>query len=215
VPITSTGILRLSTTWTVFHEMNHREPPHLSAAKRRAGLWLTLSLLPAVAPTGVHAMPRSLTIAIVSRTAESTPYLSATGAPPLRFREMAVPVDPTPRPTDVAINPPPSASAASTSESSAAPTPVAVASATQVSEAASANAQPNGRETSAPTKAPAQILPDDSRPAVRPEDFIPYFQIPGSARHPADVTLLVPVPKAPPSPGALPPSSATYTQSPK
>jgi hypothetical protein len=58
-------------------------------------------------------------------------------------------------------------------------------------------------------------LPDDTRPTIRPEDFLPYFQIPGSARHPADVTLLVPVPSAAPAPASLTPSSATYTQSPK
>ena len=40
--------------------------------------------------------------------------------------------------------------------------------------------------------APAAILPDDTRPVIRAEDFLPYFQVPG----------------------ALPPSSATYTQSP-
>jgi hypothetical protein len=196
--------------------MNHREPPHLSAAKRRAGLWLTLALLPAMAPTGVHAMPRSLTLAIVSRTAESTPYLSATGAPPLRFRETAVPVDPTPRPTDVAINAPAATSSIATNVSPAGNGPVAVASATSTPESTSVSEAASVREASAtPHKTPAPILPDDSRPTIRPEDFIPYFQIPGSARHPADVTLLVPVPKAPPTPATLPTSSATYTQSPK
>ena len=45
-----------------------------------------------------------------------------------------------------------------------------------------------------PTSAP--IIPDDVRPAVRAEDFLPYFQIPGAA-----------------APAPLPPSTATYTQS--
>ena len=45
---------------------------------------------------------------------------------------------------------------------------------------------------------PPAILPDDTRPRVRAEDFLPYFRIPG-----------VPVP------AQLPPSSATYTQTPR
>ena len=59
------------------------------------------------------------------------------------------------------------------------------------------------------------ILPDEIRATVRPEDFLPYFQIPGSARRADDVTLLVPVPRVPNAQGSLPSSSATYTQTPK
>ena len=60
----------------------------------------------------------------------------------------------------------------------------------------------------APASAPAAppILPDDVPPPVHPEDFLPYFQYPEppGAREPS----------APPSANALPPSSASYHQSP-
>lgn len=180
----------------------------------RAGLWLSLGLLPAMAPQGVHAMPRSLSLAIVSRHVETTPYLLATGAPPLRFREAAAPVDPTPRPTDASNQAP--AVVDPTPAPAPAGTPVATTSVAPGSEATGVPEKSATKDNvSAPVKNPAPILPDDSRPTIRPEDFIPYFQIPGSARTPADVTLLVPAPKAAPTPGQLPPSSATYTQTPK
>ena len=63
--------------------------------------------------------------------------------------------------------------------------------------------------------APSAILPDEVRPQVRPEDFLPFFQVPGSATQPGDVTLVMPVPRSVPTPPALPPSSATYTQTQK
>jgi hypothetical protein len=59
------------------------------------------------------------------------------------------------------------------------------------------------------------MIPDDARPTIRAEDFLPYFQIPGSAQQPSDVTLLVPAARSAPAPAAIPPSSATYTQTPK
>ncbi len=47
----------------------------------------------------------------------------------------------------------------------------------------------------APSKSPAPpILRDDVKPLIHPEDFLPYFQIPNTP---------------------VPPSSASYTQTPK
>jgi len=63
--------------------------------------------------------------------------------------------------------------------------------------------------------APLAILPDELHPQVRPEDFLPFFQIPGAATGPGDVTLVVPVPRNPPAPPTQPTSSATYTQTQK
>ena len=49
--------------------------------------------------------------------------------------------------------------------------------------------------STSPAKAPAQpIIRDDVKPPVHPEDFLPYFQVPGNP---------------------VPPSAAAYTQTPK
>jgi hypothetical protein len=53
------------------------------------------------------------------------------------------------------------------------------------------------------------ILPDDARPQARPEDFLPYFQIPVNQ---SDVNLIVPAARTPSVPNNLPYSSATYRQ---
>jgi hypothetical protein len=198
--------------------MNHREPPHLSAATRRALHCLSLLLLPAMAPEGVHALPRSTPPgAGADRRTDPKPYLPAMGAPPLRFQEATPPPDLVTRPA-AAAPPTPALTLTETSvaQANAAATRSATVNETPVASAAQPQA---GHEEStvkrpAPAKTPASILPDNVRPAVRPEDFLPYFQIPGSAQTPADVTLLVPAPKAPPAPAPLPPSSASYRQTP-
>ncbi|MDP3072432.1 MAG: hypothetical protein Q8N18_19220 [Opitutaceae bacterium] len=61
---------------------------------------------------------------------------------------------------------------------------------------------------------PAQIIPDDLRPTIQAEDFIPFFQLPGSSRGRGDVNVLVPAPRSVPAPPPLPESSATYRQTP-
>jgi hypothetical protein len=53
------------------------------------------------------------------------------------------------------------------------------------------------------------ILPDDTHPSTRAEDFLPFFQFPSGK----DVTVAVPPSAArAPAPGHLPASSATYQQ---
>src|SRR5438105_5165193 len=64
-------------------------------------------------------------------------------------------------------------------------------------------------EPTAPAAKPKPILPDDTRPRLRSQDFLPLFRFPGAGGPSEDVTPAVP---APPAPGTLPPSSATYTQ---
>lgn len=198
--------------------MNHREPPHLSAGTRRALHCLSLLLLPALAPDGAHALPRSPTPAAGSgRRTDPQPYLPAMGAPLLRFQEAAPPPDLVTRPAAAA----PPTPALTPTESSVAQANAAAARSTTVNEAPPLPpATPPVTETTStkpvppPAKTPTPILPDSTRPSVRPEDFLPYFQIPGSAQTPSDVTLLVPAPKTPPAPAPLPPSSATFRQTP-
>ena len=62
---------------------------------------------------------------------------------------------------------------------------------------------------------PLPILHDELRPQVRPEDFLPYFQVPGSATQSGAVIPGAYTPRGAPEPAPLPPSSATYTQTPQ
>jgi hypothetical protein len=196
--------------------MNHREPPLSPADTHGKGLGLLLALLLALATTGSHAQTRFYSITLVVPQPEGIPYLQATGAPPLRFQGVEAPLHPAPSapvpaatPAPAAMLPDPVAPVGIEPD----PEPVAapeVPSPTAEAKQPASVADPIG----APARTPAPILPDEARPTIRPEDFLPYFQVPGSARTPADVTLLVPAPKAPPAPGPLPPSSATYTQTP-
>jgi hypothetical protein len=189
--------------------MNHREPPHLPAGVRKALRGLSLLLLPALALEEGHAVTRLGSIPRSS--APMTPYLPVLGAPALRFQEPAPPPDLVTRPAAGA----PPTPALTPTESSVAQANVAAAHSAAVTT--SEPTEPVTAPTSEPKvkapapKNPSPILPDDVRPIVRPEDFLPYFQLPGSPNQSGDV-LLVPVPR---SPGILPPSSATYTQTPK
>ena len=198
--------------------MNHREPTHLPAGVRRALHCLSLLLVPAMAPERVHAMPRSRPLGSGPnlRNAGSTPYLPPFGSPALRFQEAP------PRPNLASVPPPGAVTPPSLppAEASVALANAAAAqsAASEPAEASSSTNKPSDQNVSTPNvpaKSPPAILPDAARPSVRPEDFLPYFQIPGSARQPSDVTLLVPAAPSAPTPNAIPPSSATYTQTPK
>lgn len=203
--------------------MNHREPPHAPARIGRAGLAPALSILLVMMPFGVHAQPRRpLLGAFVGRTAEPIPYLVAAGAPPLRFAAPPLPPEPAPSAAPAVT------AASATSEQASGKKPdilspemtetVAPAKPSPTLPASATNETPsneNPENATAPGKSVPPILPDDVRPAVRPEDFLPYFQVPGSARRPATLNVAVPVPPTPPAPAPLPPSSATYTQTPK
>ena len=202
--------------------MNHLEPPHLPAGLRRALHCLSLLLLPALTPEGAQALTRPRPAprdGADLHGPEPAPYLPAMGAPPLRFKEVAPPPDLVTRP---AAGAPPTPALTLTESSVALANAAAARSATMnvvAPESAGATAATGPAATddaSVPApKTPSSILPDDARPAVRPEDFLPYFQIPGSATRPGDVTLLVPAARAAPAPATLPASSATYTQTPR
>lgn len=174
--------------------------------------WLTAFLLPAIGPGVFYGQPRAgrtdkPSVAVLRRI--QLPYLPVCGAPPLRFERPAPP-------PDVATDPP----AAAPPIPSLDPTETLVATANSAAmqpvepaPAPAAVAEPDATE---PAKtAPRPILPDDTRPAVRAEDFLPFFRVPGAGRNPAGASIVVPgVPAAPPGP-ANPPSSATYTQTPR
>lgn len=199
--------------------MNHREPPHLPAGTRRALHFLSLLLLPAVAPEGVQALTRPrfapATAADLKRLATS-PYLPVLGAAPLRFEDPAPPPDLTARPA-AAAPPNPALTPAENSvalANAAAAHPAAVeepapSAATEAAESAETKPAPPS-----PRPAPA-VLPDQARPTVRPEDFLPFFQLPGSSPQ-GDVNVIVPgAVRSAPVPPPIPNSSATYRQSPR
>lgn len=197
--------------------MNQREPTAapLGAGQALPCLALLLLLLLAVARAWSRPTQPSR-----PAFAQEVPYLVALGAPPLRFLEPAPPPDLVSRPAAGAPPVPslaeqtntPAAETANTSDAagtptlaSSLPTPLPLPLPTDNAPASEADAS-----APAPTRVPQPILPDEIRPQARPEDFLPFFQIPVPQTGNADV--IVPVPRAP---APLPPSSATYTQTPR
>lgn len=201
--------------------MNHREPPHLSAGARRALRSLSLLLLPALTSEIAPALARQQTVAGQEQDAPrsaSLPYLTVVGAPALRFQRSTPPPDLVTRPAAAAPPVPPlTPTEATVALANAAAAQSAARTARAHDEVPVTEIKVETPPPAAPAKpTPKAILPDDARPAVRPEDFLPYFQVPGSARQTGEVNVVVPVP-APANNGSIPvaPSTATYTQSPK
>jgi hypothetical protein len=195
--------------------MNHRDLPHSAAGVRKALRYLSLLLLPTLVPKNVSGVSRLRSTSGAPANLQDMeprllPYLPALGSPPLRFQIPPPPPDLTTRPAAAA---PPSPAVMHREEppAPAGPKPAL----TTAAQAAPAETPANpDQPASTPAKAPPpSIIPDDARPAIRPEDFLPYFQIPGSAKLPGDVNLLVPALRGAPAPAPLAPSSATYTQS--
>ena len=147
----------------------------------QALIGLACLLLPGITPESTAARARQREL----RTPLPLPYLVATGPPTLRFQALEVPPEPVLRP--VANGPP-------VPGLTAEETVVAVAN-TEAVQMPRNTGPPKSVSAAAPPSKPAPraILPDDTRPAIRAEEFLPYFQVPGS----------------------LPPSSATYTQTPR
>jgi hypothetical protein len=193
--------------------MNHSKPPHLAVDYRRVLQIAALLLIPAYAPT--HSKPSGPRSA-----SESTPYLVALGASPLRFREEAPPPSFAKRPA--AASPPMPADdianaalalAGSNTTAAASIRPDVILPAQKTAAERDDGSAPFRANNSPPS--PPAIIPDDSRPAVRPEDFLPFFQLPGSGSAPAEVRVIVPVPRSVPASAIpLPVSSATYNQTP-
>ncbi len=199
--------------------MNQREPTSAPFGAGQALPCLALLLLTLLA--GVRGWSRPT---LPPRTASHIqPYLVALGAPPLRFDELTPPPDlvtrppagAPPQPVEVAdvANP-----LTNTTAAPAVPTadvmapPVAASNVPVVPGPVVEPAAVDSEPAVAPTRTPPPIIPDELRPQARPEDFLPFFQIPSPA---GDATVIVPVPRAPATAAPLPPSSATYTQTPR
>lgn len=201
--------------------MNHREPPSLPTSASRALRYLSLLLLPMLAPEAATALARprhTLGLNADEPGGDALPYLAVVGAPPLRFQRAAPPPDVVPRPTAGAPPMPPLTAIESTvALANTAAAQSTTAGARLPGEVAASDRKLEAKPATAPAKAPpAAILPDDTRPVVRPEDFLPYFQVPGAAKSAGEVNVIMPANAfTPPAAAPLPPSSATYTQSPR
>lgn len=166
-----------------------------------------------------------LSVAVTSATSvapeatdllESRPYLTTVGAPTLRFAAAIPPPDLTVR---LPAGGPPIVAEEHPSEAEKPKADVTVSAPSAQSMTASSgngSATPGSNTSAAEAEKPAAkpvppILPDDTRPKVRAEDFLPFFQYPAPGNANGDVTVVAPVPTAP-APAPLPPSSATYRQ---
>jgi hypothetical protein len=177
--------------------------------RRYFRLLYLLLLQHALAPSSIDAHTRSRlpvnSSGSLDSESASRPYLKIASMLPLRIRAtpppdlVAKPAGAPPQPAGRA------ADTASPSPKDPGSEPAALASGT-----VPATAPAPAPAASTDLSQPSTILPDDTRPATRPEDFLPFFQFP-SGNH--DVTIVVPVTAAhPPAPGQVPPSSATYQQ---
>ena len=134
---------------------------------------------------------------------ESLPYLKVIGSRPLRFSAA-------PPPPDLTSKPPGSAPPFPPSVTDAAPVSATAPAAPTIKPESKADDSAVNKPANPVSNSPSPILPDDTRPSTRPEDFLPYFQFPGGSN---DVTNLGPASAPrPPAPSQLPPSSATYQQ---
>ncbi len=191
--------------------MNFRQPPAPRRGLHRCFRVLTFLLLQhAFAPANIDAYARSRLPSSPAGSpgtdGSSRPYLKVADLRPLRFKPDRPPPDLSSRP------------------SAGAPPQPLVASGPDHRDSVETNLEPGhnpGDTTPLPPPAappvavptgssPIAILPDDTRPSTRHEDFLPFFQLPGTN---PDVNIFVPgIPTRPPAPGPLPPSSATYQQ---
>jgi len=185
--------------------MNHREPPHRAIGGRLALRCLPLLLLPAFAPRILysHSQPGNR---------GSVPYLPHLGGPPLRFQAAPPSPDPAARPSAAA---PPIPPLTPTESVVAQANAAAVQSVITHPPAPAPAPAPPAAEPPAAKPAPPALLPDDTRQPIRPEDFLPYFQFPATRGSPGAASVIVPGVYTAPAPSPLPPSSATYIQSPQ
>ncbi len=171
---------------------------------RQALHCLAFLLLPGLSPEATQARTRprpGVPIMNDWRAQEAAPYLPVLGSLGLRFREPEFVPEPAVR--TVAVGPPVpglSAKEAVVSVANAVALQATIAGPAPKAPLATPGqtTTPKGEPAPAVPAPPSAVLPDDSQPQVRAEDFLPYFQLPGAPR-----------------PAPLPPSSATYTQTPK
>lgn len=186
-------------SWTLETQPQSPAPSDPRAGARGFGYFLAIWLLPGT------ALCIQLPFTEPKSTNHSRPYLLVVGPPALRFQEA---LEPQP---DLSTRPP----------AGAPPHPIGKAATVATREEprrgeppalSPASAAPPQDPAPAPapdgSPSPAAILPDEIRPKVRPEDFLPYFQFPQSGANPEDVSSV----PTPPVPGKQPPSTATYRQ---
>lgn len=201
--------------------MNQREPTSAPVGVGQALPCLALLLLPLLTAAQGWARP-----AVSAKPSSARSYLVAIGSPPLRFEEPAPPPDLVTRPPAAAPPQPTAGGNASDSTPLALDTAALAATSPEVPATGSIvgtspidnidvdsddSALDTIDDAPEPVRTPPPILRDDLRPQTRPEDFLPFFQIPAPG---TDATVIVPAPRTPTG-RPLPPSSATYTQSPR
>ncbi len=182
--------------------MNFQSPTPKRGLNRTLKVLSLLLLQHALVPLATEAQARTRLPSNSdsdSREGDSRPYLKVASVRPLRFAAEPRPIPkvaakplPPPEPVQPVAAPaeptPPPAPVAEVKEPVVTPPPVAV---------------PQGG------KSTLSILPDDTRPTSRAEDFLPFFQFPAGE----GVNVVVPASAAKaPTPGQLPVSSATYQQ---
>jgi hypothetical protein len=149
-------------------------------------------------PAGVDRQPRP--------GDPTAPYLPVTGPVALRFQ--APPLPPTFAPRPAAGGPP-----VPTAATEGPPLPeegTAASHRPDVTKPGPSAAESPVSTAAAPKPTPPPILPDDTRPRVQPEDFLPYFQFPAGPS--GDAQIITPFRTAPAPADRTPPSSATYRQ---
>lgn len=196
--------------------MKLRVVPSRTARARSAGWRTAFCLLPVVAVSAASTFAPGPHPAGVSRA-----YLPIYGPPPLRFAEATPPPDLSARP---AIGAPPQAGGEGSPPTTntlpvATETPgetrpdVIPAPHLATSLAPSPAAAPGNDPASTappPGRTVAPVLADDTRPRVKPEDFLPFFVFPNESSAPQVVVPAGVTPAA--APAAQPASSATYRQ---
>jgi len=172
---------------------------------------------PRPSPGGRPALPRFLLLALAAIAGlrveadsparpKSRPYLTTIGPPPVRSEEPPPPRDYQVRP---AGGPPVPAAAPEIAEVAEA-NRAASASTPPFPLPSAAQEPPAAAPVSGPVPRPAPpIIPDDTRPPVRPEDFLPFFQLPVPG---GDATAVIPASASAPAPAPGQPSRATYRQ---
>lgn len=194
--------------WTAVKFMISRAHQRPAAGVCQVGICLVLALMHPAAPASANRLD-------IPASWASRPYLTVMQGMALRFQDPPPPpaapvihMDAASRPQSVALPHDSGPAANDVTLPAKAPVEAEPAPAAPSAAPSPVSAVPSDKEAAEkPAASPPAILPDDTKPKVRAEDFLPFFQFPGTAS-----TNDVPVAPAPAEPGKLPPSSATYRQ---
>jgi len=181
--------------------MNFRANKRILTPMRRVWYYCFFGFTPAIAGKVGERPPDGAVgqHVPIEQLEASHPYLTAVGAPPLRFEEpVPFPSPAAPGASGSAREPAPPKPPSSRPAPAAPAGPAAPGQKTLPEPANSTRA---AGQPASPDSAEPSIIPDDMRPRVRPEEFLPFFQLPGSS---------APSAPTPNPPATLPPSTATY-----